>query len=133
MNFTNTVKSFFVGLYKITNDSGRITIPFRFREVIRQNSSALEARILFYRTDDGVIRAVPYETSTSAKTINSSEVVKLDKKGRIWLPKAIRDMLRLEQSETVMLMGSLDCFELWSHAGWAEIQKQAMKDFPVKL
>lgn len=129
----------FRGRFEHTIDSkGRISIPSKFREILRERYE--EERVII-TTFDQCLVIYPYKewAILEAKAINLSMVKRevksfirfffsgatecnIDRLGRILIPPALRNYALLEKE--VVLAGMLNKIEVWSKDKWeAEILK----------
>ncbi len=126
--------------YHTIDDKGRINIPSRFRELIRNNGGnglvlsgpgLDEQGLVAYpyknweMVEDKILRMA--EKSPSMRRfrrifIGESAECSLDKQGRILIPQSLRDYAGLEKD--IVLVGVLDHFEIWSLENWNEEKRK---------
>jgi MraZ protein len=113
------------------DDKGRITIPPRYREILK----ARHEQDLIVTNLDGYLIAFP-QSEWEAVEQKLSQLSILDKKfrsfqrffvsgasecpfdrqGRILLPPSLRDYAKLDKD--VVLAGAVRCFEIWDRTSW---------------
>lgn len=121
---------------------GRITIPSRFREVLRAGSGGADAMMLT-RLEGCVYgftldewekfeRRILTNADTSDKmrwlrryVVGSAFECTCDKQGRVLIPPTLRIHAALEKE--IVLVGLLDHFEVWSRENW-DRQNEAMEN-----
>ena len=124
------------------DDKGRLRIPTKYREVLQQRYTdglvlaatpnhleayppevweALEERILSKAGLHQEVRAF------MRYFISSAVECEFDKQGRILIPGIHRERVGIKQE--VVLVGSLDHFEIWDAAGWQAISKWGDEHF----
>ena len=133
----------FRGRYEHTIDSkGRISIPSKFREVLKEK---YEDRLVVTNYD-GCLVAYPIpeweelevklldqprmkpEIKSFMRFFYSSAVeCSLDRQGRILIPPTLRAYAKLEKD--VVSIGTLKTIEIWSRENWAEEESRAEKQF----
>ncbi len=121
---------------------GRLSIPSRFRDVLRREYS----EILMVTNWQSCLKAYPVLVwedieatllGQGKKQPNMGAFVRyvisgvtecsLDKQGRILLPPALRTDFKIKK--TVMLSGMLDHFEIWDKAAWTTETQQTRDNF----
>jgi MraZ protein len=139
------VKNRFRSKYDHTIDEkGRLSFPSRFREVLRQYESEYLVIIPWW---DNHLRAYPLsewellEDKLKAENREQPEELEkiirylesesiectLDKQGRILLPPAMRNELRLKKD--IVLIGMIDRVEIWDRDAWNEERKVGREHF----
>jgi MraZ protein len=128
----------FLGRYEHTIDEkGRITIPAKFREDLGDcvyitqgfdgNLQALPSDL--YEAISRKVRAANYLDSNSRVLrrilFANAEMAKFDSAGRILLPAYLRKIADL--TETAILVGSGEYFEIWSPDNW-QTQQTSLND-----
>ncbi|MCF8110442.1 MAG: division/cell wall cluster transcriptional repressor MraZ [Desulfobacteraceae bacterium] len=137
--------------YHTIDAKGRINIPSRFREVIRNNGGnglVLSGPGL----DEKGLVAYPYKSWEAVEEkilqmaekspamrrfrrifIGESAECQLDRQARILIPQSLRDYASLEKD--IVLVGVLDHFEIWSLENWNEekrrLREEDMRDEEV--
>ncbi|PIE60027.1 MAG: division/cell wall cluster transcriptional repressor MraZ [Desulfobulbus propionicus] len=116
------------------DSKGRLNIPSRFREVLRE----VYSENLVITNWDRCLRAYPVsEWDILEEKLSSDEAqaqadindfvryvisgvteCSLDKQGRILLPQMLRSEFNIEKD--VVLNGMLNYFEIWDRGAWAE-------------
>ncbi|MBI5286582.1 MAG: division/cell wall cluster transcriptional repressor MraZ [Deltaproteobacteria bacterium] len=134
----------FRGRFKHTIDAkGRLSIPSRFRDVLREKYN--DERLIITNLD-GCLVAYPFkewgilEQKASNLSMFKKEVKAflrffysgatecfIDKLGRILIPPVLRDYAKLEKE--VVLVGALKKVEIWSKARWEEVVARSPEDF----
>ena len=133
---------------------GRIIIPARFREILRNGD---QAGVMVSKMDNGLVAYTFDEWGHIEKRILSlaekSEnmrrfrrvfiggafVCMCDKQDRILIPPTLREYAEVEKE--IVLVGVLDHFEIWSRANWdrenleleANMQKEDVRNEIAKL
>ena len=122
---------------------GRLNIPSRFREVLREAYSESlivtnwekslkaypvaeweiveEKLVTEGRMQPGLVNFVRY-------VISGVTECSLDKQGRILLPGSLRSELGINKE--VVLNGMLDHFEIWDKTAWQNEVRRTKEDFP---
>lgn len=133
----------FRGRFEHTIDpKGRISIPSRFREVLRER---YDERLIVTNLD-GCLVAYPFkewevlEQKASQLSMFKKEVkaflrffysgateCPIDKLGRILIPPVLRDYAKLEKE--VVLVGALKKIEMWSKGRWDRVIAKSPEDF----
>lgn len=133
----------FRGRFEHTIDpKGRISIPSRFREVLRER---YDERLIVTNLD-GCLVAYPFkewevlEQKASQLSMFKKEVkaflrffysgateCAIDKLGRILIPPVLRDYAELEKE--VVLVGALKKIEIWSKGRWDRVIAKSPEDF----
>ncbi|WP_028116211.1 division/cell wall cluster transcriptional repressor MraZ [Ferrimonas senticii] len=126
----------FRGASAISLDSkSRITIPTRYREALRERAEGqlictVDLRspcLLLYplpeweqveRKLQRLSDTVPAERQTKRILLGYATDVELDKGGRLLLSAPLRQYAQLDKS--LMLVGQLNKFEIWSEALWQQ-------------
>jgi MraZ protein len=128
----------FLGRYEHNIDEkGRITIPSKFREALGETVAVTQGF-------DGNLQAYPPElfdllaerirglslmdpNTRKLRRIffSNAEKIDFDKAGRILLPAFLRASANL--SDTAILVGSGEYFELWSPDNW-QVQQTSLND-----
>jgi MraZ protein len=122
------------------DDKGRIVIPARFRDAIKQNGGGVMVTRM-----DGALWAYTYpewdkveeklmaQTVTSAAMrrfrrffIGSATDCRCDKQGRILISPELRQRAGLQRD--LMLVGQLDHFEIWDKALYEADDEQLERD-----
>lgn len=120
---------------------GRLIIPARFRDVLRQSS----VDGLMISTMDGALSCYTFEEwrkieerllNLPAKSehmrrfrrifIGGAHECLLDKQGRILIPPSLRQQAGLQKE--VVLVGVLDHFEVWAKEIWAQEDEKLQND-----
>jgi len=133
----------FRGRFEHTIDpKGRISIPSRFREVLRER---YDERLIVTNLD-GCLVSYPFkeweilEQKASSLSMFKKEVkaflrffysgateCPIDKLGRILIPPVLRDYAKLEKE--VVLVGALKKIEIWSKSRWDRVIAGSPEDF----
>jgi len=120
---------------------GRLIIPARFRDVLKQSSmdglmiSAMDGALTCY-TSEGWHKIEERVLNLSSKSenmrrfrrifIGGAHECLLDKQGRILIPPSLRQQAGL--AKEVVLVGVLDHFEVWAKENWAQEDQKLKKD-----
>ncbi|MDY6872505.1 MAG: division/cell wall cluster transcriptional repressor MraZ [Chloroflexota bacterium] len=128
----------FLGRYEHNIDEkGRITIPSKFREELGETvavTQGFDGNLQAYPPDlfdllAERIRGLSLMDPNSRKLrrifFSNAEKIDFDKAGRILLPAFLRASANL--SDTAVLVGSGEYFELWSPENW-QIQQTSLSD-----
>ena len=130
------------------DSKGRIIIPTRFRELVRENGGE---GLILSGMDNGLV-AYPYATWDEVERkiltmaeksqamrrfrrvfIGGSADCPLDRQGRILVPQSLRQYAGL--SKDIVMVGVLDHFEIWSRDNWDEenrrLEEEDMQDTEV--
>ncbi len=123
------------------DEKGRIIIPARFREIIRDGGGDV---LMVTRLDKCLVgyslqgwRQVEERFLTMADfsehmrrlrrfLLGSAAECVCDKQGRILIPPSLRDYAKLDKE--IVLVGLLDHFEIWSRANWEQADQQVESD-----
>lgn len=120
---------------------GRLIIPARFRDVLRQSSvdglmiSAMDGALTCYTIEEWrkieqriLNLAVKSEHMRRFRRIfiGGAHECLLDKQGRILIPPSLRQHAGLKKE--VVLVGVLDHFEVWAKESWAREDKKLQTD-----
>ena len=123
------------------DDKGRLSLPSRFREVLRQ----YESEILIAIPWDTHVRAYPLEewenienklkAGDEGQSGDLDKIIRyfesescecvLDKQGRILLPPALRTDLGLKRD--IVLIGMIDRVEIWDKDTW-NVERQVSRE-----
>ncbi|MDR0454781.1 MAG: division/cell wall cluster transcriptional repressor MraZ [Deferribacteraceae bacterium] len=127
----------------IINDNGRISVPSKIRDVLNREYSD-ESMVLTLNRDRGCLVVFPAQewkkkendlmnpqTRTDAikarQITNNSEIVSIDKQGRILISLALRAKAGL--SGECVIAGLSNRFEIWDKNRWdAEIETEIPDD-----
>lgn len=130
------------------DSKGRIIIPSRFRELVRENGGE---GLILSGMDNGLV-AYPYTTWAEVERkilmmaeksramrrfrrvfIGGSSDCPLDRQGRILVPQSLRQYANLNKD--IVMVGVLDHFEIWSRDNWDEesrkLEEEDMRDTEV--
>ncbi len=128
---------------------GRLNIPSRFREVLReaysdklivtnwQKSLKAYPAVEWKRVEDKLLdqaRSIPGFGDFVRYVISGVSECPLDRQGRILLPPSLRAEFGL--GKEVVLNGMLDHFEIWDKGAWADETRRTrdkFKDFEEGL
>ena len=140
INRTTKVKKMFRGAATINLDvKGRISIPTRYRaELLEQNQGQMVCTVdirqpclLLYPLKEweiieqkllGLSNFDPLQRTLQRVMLGYATECELDSAGRILISGPLRQHAKLEKS--IMLVGQLNKFEIWSEAEWqAQIEK----------
>lgn len=131
----------FTGEFHNTIDvKGRISIPARFREVLRQFDD--EGLMLTKNMDGGLsayplprwrvieesiaaLPAGPKRTALNRLVLNPAENCTFDKQGRIQLSQALRVHAGLTQE--VVVVGGFDKIDIFSQSRYAEVNHESQE------
>jgi MraZ protein len=118
------------------DDKGRLSIPAKFRDVLREDSTLVLTSFGNYITAfpkkvwaafEDRIRTNPTlkrERHDSIRHIFSlAEDVEIDRQGRILIPQGLRQGAGLARE--VVIIGVMDEFEIWDKARWTSKQSTA--------
>ena len=121
--------------YLSLDDKGRLAIPARFRDGLRDSCASQlmsvidpassAQRLLLYPLDEwtavveqlkGMPNADPAANRFKSLFVGRSVPVEVDKQGRILLPPKHREHARLDSR--VVLVGQITKFEIWDEQSW---------------
>jgi DNA-binding transcriptional regulator/RsmH inhibitor MraZ len=119
------------GWHELTTDGPRITLPYDFRSSIHALCAGQKAVLCLLPIENGAYE-VTFQVSVPEDIEPSCVIRHMDNRGRILLPKSLCNLLREENSRTVMLAGELDRFSIWIPAKLEESQRQFDEEFPVE-
>lgn len=124
------------------DEKGRISIPLRFREVMRERR---DPRLVVTNMTNCLV-AYPYEEwcrveekvaalpsvrpdvrSFQRFFISAATECVPDRQGRILIPPALRSHAALERE--VLVVGMQTNFELWAKAKWEQEMQRSMENF----
>jgi MraZ protein len=133
--------------YHTIDAKGRVNIPARFRELVR-NRGGNGLMLSGPGLDEKGLVAYPYngwenveekilqmaEKSPAMRRfrrifIGESADCAIDKQGRILVPQSLREYAELEKD--IVLVGVLDHFEIWSLENWND-QKRKLREEDMK-
>jgi MraZ protein len=128
----------FLGRYEHNIDEkGRITIPSKFREALGETvavTQGFDGNLQAYPPDlfdllaeriRGLSLMDPNSRMLRRIFFSNAEKINFDKAGRILLPAFLRASANL--SDTAVLVGSGEYFELWSPENW-QVQQTSLSD-----
>jgi MraZ protein len=120
---------------------GRLIVPARFRDVLKQSSvdglmiSSMDGALTCYtmeqwrKIEERVLNLSSKSTNMRRFRrifIGGAHECLLDKQGRILIPPSLRQQAGLEKE--VVLVGVLDHFEVWAKENWAQEDQKLKKD-----
>ncbi len=120
---------------------GRLIIPARFRDVLKQSSvdglmiSTMDGALSCYtveewrKIEERILNlAVKSENMRRFRRIfiGGAHECMLDKQGRILIPPSLRQHAGLKKE--VVLVGVLDHFEVWARDSWAQEDEKLQND-----
>jgi MraZ protein len=113
------------------DDKGRITIPPRYREILKERHE----QHLIVTNLDGYLLAFPLSEWEAVEQrlsqlsildkkfrsfqrffVSGASECPFDRQGRILLPPSLRDYAKLDKD--VVLAGAVRCFEIWDRLSW---------------
>jgi MraZ protein len=113
------------------DDKGRITIPPRYREILKER----QEQHLIVTNLDGYLIAFPQSEwevieqrlsqlsildkkfrSFQRFFVSGASECPFDRQGRILLPPSLREYAKLDKD--VVLAGAVRCFEIWDRTSW---------------
>jgi len=128
----------FLGRYLHTIDEkGRITIPAKFREALGDTvyiTQGFDGNLQAFPPDlfeqlSNQVRSISYLDANSRRLrrilFSNAEQTRFDSAGRILLPSFLRETANL--TETAIVVGSGEYFELWSPESW-QSQQTSLND-----
>lgn len=129
-------------LHKIS-DSGRVSIPSKFRDNLDAKYktnvvivSAFENSLICYplpeweRLESKISELPQFKKDTvefERYLIGSANECDIDSEGRIMIPNIFRKSLKI--TKTVVFVGMLARFEIWSEKSWSKVSKTGFKKF----
>jgi len=124
------------------DDKGRLNIPARFRDTLRERG---DERLVITNFDKGLV-AYPFgewlelEKKASRLSMVSKEAkaflrffvsgateCNMDKQGRVLLPPVLREYAGLDKD--IVVAGMLNKIELWSRERWDEVLRMSEESF----
>jgi MraZ protein len=124
------------------DDKGRLNIPSRFRDALRERG---DERIIVTNFDKGLV-AYPFgewlelEKKASRLSMVSREAkaflrffvsgateCAMDKQGRVLIPPVLREYAGLDKD--IVVAGMLNKIELWSRERWDEVLRLSEENF----
>jgi MraZ protein len=136
----------FRGIYPHTIDSkGRLSVPNRFRDVLRAKE---DDRLVVTLGSNGCLAVYPMEgwlkveedvenlPAGQAKDhfvrhfVSPAQDVQLDKTGRVLVPVQLREQVGLDKE--VMVVGAVNKFEIWDRAAY-EKYLESSRDQAMEL
>ncbi len=134
----------FYGEYEHTIDrKGRLIIPAKFREIVRENliekffiTRGLDGCLFVFieeewRQQERSFRSIPFTKSEGRKFnrlyFSGAREVACDKQGRILIPKYLKDFADIKND--VVIVGVSNRFEIWSRARWVEFYKSSKESY----
>lgn len=118
------------GWHELRTDGPRITLPYDFRSSIHALCAGQKAVLCLRPIENGAYQ-LTFHVSVPEEIEPSCVIRHMDNRGRIRLPKPLCNLLREEDSRTVMLAGELDRFSIWIPARLEESQRQFEEEFPL--
>ncbi len=127
------------------DDKGRVKIPPKFKEILRDKHQSTLVLTVF----DDCIYAYPYDVweELEKKAVNlpltnkaarrfkrmffsSAQDVNIDKQGRILIPGVLREDAGIDKD--VVVLGNLDHIEIWSKERW-DSESKALRESEEEL
>lgn len=123
------------------DSKGRLIIPTRFRDVLKQSSvhglmiSEMDGALCCYtfeewrKIEERILNlAVKSENMRRFRRIfvGGAHECLLDKQGRVLIPPSLRQNAGLDKE--VVLVGVLDHFEIWAKESWAQEDEKLQND-----
>lgn len=133
----------FIGGFSHTIDKkGRVVLPARFREVIKEKY--IESFVIIkwfndclclyplkeWKAFEQQLNALPKDDKSRRVTrliYESADDILIDKQGRIFLPNDLREFAGIEKD--VVILGHSNRVEIWSKKRWEEYSKINDKPF----
>jgi MraZ protein len=131
--------------YLRIDDKGRVTMPARFKAVLRDQYPQDQDQVVVRLSWDGNLRVEPYSEYAKVadqyeqgndrdprarrrkNVINAlAESEKIDAGGRIRLSPDLRSLAKLDREVT--LLGDNRAFEIWDRVRWQAAQEAALRD-----
>lgn len=119
------------GWHELRTDGSRITLSYDFRSTIHALCAGQKAVLCLHPIENGAYEVTAH-VSVPEDIEPSCLIRHMDNRGRIRLPKSLCNLLREENSRTVMLAGELDHFSIWIPARLKDSQRQFDEEFPVE-
>lgn len=117
--------------YHVMDDKGRITIPPRYRQILKERHE----QHLIVTNLDGYLIAFPQSEWEAIEErlgrlsildkkfrsfqrffVSGASECPFDRQGRILVPPTLRDYAQLDKE--VVLAGAVRCFEIWDRQRW---------------
>jgi MraZ protein len=121
----------FLGTYEYRiDDKGRISLPPRFRDDLRQGmvmTQGLEKCITVYSLEEwqeisDKMASQPANRSKARRmsrfTFATAFVAEIDAQGRVAIPATLRKYAGID--DAALVAGVNNCFEIWSKENWAQ-------------
>jgi len=137
--FGSSVERMFLGQFcHSCDDRGRLTIPFRFRDLLVPDGAYImqgfdhnlmvlpspRFELLSHRVNK-ISMTDPTARLLRRLLFSTADRVEVDKVGRILIPQFLRHIVGVESQLVVVGMG--DYFEIWTPAEW-EVQNEKLSD-----
>jgi len=130
----------FLGEYRHTlDDKGRITVPSRFRNVLRDGLVVTKGfeNCLFVFTKKGwqefasqiqKLRTLKKDARTLSRFIfGGASEDDIDKQGRVMIPNSLRSWAQIKKD--VVIIGVSNRLEVWSEANWNKVESEAASSY----
>jgi MraZ protein len=124
----------FLGHYEHNiDDKGRLTIPFRFRDLLEEGAYitlGFDGNLIvmtgtYFNELANKINSLSLTNATNRllhrQFFSSADHAEVDRAGRILIPQFLRQALKLET--TAIVVGAGRYFEIWTPAGWVKQQE----------
>lgn len=120
------------GRYEVTTELDHVTLPEEICSQIHSTWGSDGVYLLFCPIDNGAYRVIVL--TTMPKKIKSSLTIsQIDTRGRIPLPEPLINRLKEIGSDSVILIGLLDRFEIWIPWELEEFEKKYEEEFPEEV
>jgi MraZ protein len=136
--YLGDVEQMFLGHYEHTIDEkGRLTIPFRFRDLLEEGAyitMGFDGNLIvmtgtYFADLANKINSHSLTDSSNRllhrQFFSSADRVEVDRAGRILIPQFLRQSLKLES--IAIVVGAGRYFEIWTPSGWAK-QQELLQD-----
>jgi MraZ protein len=117
--------------FNVMDDKGRITIPPRYRDVLKERREQhlivtnLDGYLIAFPSSEWEVIEQKFSRTSDFRQnlrsfirffVSGASECPLDRQGRILLPPNLREYARLDKD--VVLAGAIRCFEIWDRPSW---------------
>ena len=117
--------------FNVMDDKGRITIPPRYRDVLKERREQhlivtnLDGYLIAFPSSEWEVIEQKFSRTSDFRQglrsfirffVSGASECPLDRQGRILLPPNLREYAKLDKD--VVLAGAIRCFEIWDRPSW---------------
>ena len=117
--------------FNVMDDKGRITIPPRYRDVLKERQEQhlivtnLDGYLIAFPSSEWEVIEQKFSRTSDFRQglrsfirffVSGASECPLDRQGRILLPPNLREYAKLDKD--VVLAGAIRCFEIWDRPNW---------------